>query len=65
MLHTVYNLWESLHTRPSVSPPGNIPHRKHVIEQEKQWDFLKDLTAKVADVGKGEGQEGAAPRRGR
>jgi hypothetical protein len=24
--------------------------RKHCIEQEKQWDFLKELTAKIPDV---------------
>ena len=36
-----------------------------MIEQEKQWDFLKDLTAKVSDVGKGEGQESVASRKGR
>lgn len=24
--------------------------RKHYIEQERQWDFLKELTAKIPDV---------------
>ena len=42
--------------------------RKRCIEQEKQWDFLKDLTAKIPDIAaaKEEQEESAtAPRRGR
>ena len=38
--------------------------RKHCIEGEKQWDFLKDLTAKVPDVNpKEERDEGSRRRR--
>lgn len=40
--------------------------RKHCIEQEKQWDFLKELTAKVSQVGaEEEGEESNAPKKGR
>lgn len=40
--------------------------RKHCIEQEKQWDFLKELTAKVSQVGAEEqGEESSAPKKGR
>lgn len=40
--------------------------RKHCIEQEKQWDFLKELTAKVSQVGaEEEGEESSAPKKGR
>lgn len=43
-----------------------VLHLKHCIEQEKQWDFLKDLTAKISEVGKQvEGEDSSAPRRGR
>ena len=31
---------------------------KHCIENEKQWDFLKDLTAKISDMGGGGGGGG-------
>ncbi len=38
--------------------------RKHCIENEKQWDFLKDLTAKVPDINACNEAEGS-PKRGR
>ena len=41
-------------------------HRKHTIEQEKQWDFLKELTAKISDVtADQEEEEAGVPKRGR
>ena len=41
-------------------------YRKHCIEQEKQWDFLRELTAKISDVAAQEDNEDAtAPKRGR
>ncbi|XP_003383773.1 PREDICTED: dr1-associated corepressor-like [Amphimedon queenslandica] len=41
-----------------------VGHLKHCIEKEEQWDFLKDLTAKVPDVsGCNENEE--SPKRGR
>ena len=40
--------------------------RKHCIEQEKQWDFLKELTAKIPDIsGDVEEADESAPKRGR
>ena len=44
-----------------------LPNRKYCIEHEKQWDFLKDLTANIADMGmEEEGEEGgAAPKKSR
>ena len=43
-----------------------VIHRKHSIEQEKQWDFLKELTAKISDVtADQEEEETSAPKRGR
>ncbi len=27
-----------------------VLHRKHCIVNERQWDFLKDLTAKIPDI---------------
>jgi len=43
-----------------------VLHLKHCIEQEKQWDFLKELTAKVSQVGaEEEGEESSAPKKGR
>ena len=39
---------------------------KHSIEQEKQWDFLKDLVAKVSDVGaQDKEEESSVPKKGR
>ncbi len=37
---------------------------KHCIENEKQWDFLKDLTAKIPDITACNEKEGS-PKRGR
>ena len=37
---------------------------KHCIENEKQWDFLKDLTAKIPDISASNEGEGS-PKRGR
>jgi hypothetical protein len=43
-----------------------VIYRKHSIEQEKQWDFLKELTAKISDVtADQEEEEASAPKRGR
>ena len=43
-----------------------ILFRKHSIEQEKQWDFLKELTAKISDVTADQDEEEtSAPKRGR
>ena len=41
--------------------------RKHCIVNEKQWDFLKDLTAKIPDICvEGDNkEEGSASKRGR
>ena len=41
--------------------------RKHCIEQEKQWDFLKELTAKIPNISteKEEVDEAPPPKRGR
>ena len=45
---------------------NGVTHRKHSIEQEKQWDFLKELTAKISDVtADQEEEETSAPKRGR
>ncbi|KAL5463798.1 hypothetical protein EMCRGX_G032732 [Ephydatia muelleri] len=44
----------------------SVNHLKYCIEHEKQWDFLKDLTANIADVGvEEEGEEGGAPKKSR
>lgn len=39
--------------------------RKHCIEQEKQWDFLKELTAKISDVVVQEDNEEATAPKGK
>ena len=39
---------------------------KHCIEQEKQWDFLRELTAKISDVtAQGDSEEATGSKRGR
>lgn len=42
-------------------------HRKHCIQFEKQWDFLKELTSKIADLSteQEEAEEKYVPKRGR
>ena len=41
--------------------------RKHCIESERQWDFLKELTSKIADISaeQEEAAEKYVPKRGR
>jgi hypothetical protein len=40
-----------------------VGHLKHCIENEKQWDFLKDLTAKIPDIAANEPED--VQKRGR
>ncbi|CAI8054758.1 Dr1-associated corepressor [Geodia barretti] len=43
-----------------------VGHLKHCIEQEKQWDFLRELTAKISDVtAQEDSEEATGPKRGR
>ena len=48
-------------------PPSLCAHgSKHCIEQEKQWDFLRELTAKISDVtAQEDSEEATGPKRGR
>ncbi|XP_064403699.1 dr1-associated corepressor-like [Halichondria panicea] len=44
-----------------------VSHMKHCIESERQWDFLKELTSKIADISaeQEEAAEKYVPKRGR
>ena len=44
-----------------------VSNRKHCIQCEKQWDFLKELTSKIADLSaeQEEAEENYVPKRGR